>query len=180
MNNEERTIKSEIIYTGRILQLEVATVELPDGSTSTRELIRHNGACAVLPVKDDKFIMVKQYRKALEAEILEIPAGKLEAGEDPQLCAIRELKEETGYLAGQLEPLHDLYMAAGYSSEVIHIYLAENLTFSEASPDEDEFVYPVEMDMDEVYTMIVNGEIKDAKTVCAVLKYYAKKHISIG
>ena len=167
----EKTVTTKEIYSGNILSLELLTVELPNGVISQREIVRHNGACAVLAIHNNNFIIVKQYRKALDQVLYEIPAGKLEADEDPSLCAQRELMEETGYVAKRMNFLMEMYAAVGYSSEKIYIYTAENLELFEASPDEDEIVTVVEMNIKEVHRMIMEGTIKDSKTICAVLKY---------
>ncbi len=167
----EKTVATKEIYNGNILKLELLTVELPNGVISQREIIRHNGACAVLAIQNDNFIIVKQYRKALDKVLYEIPAGKVEFDEDPTLCAQRELIEETGYVANKMDFLMEMYAAAGYSSEKIYIYTAENLDVSQASPDEDEIVTVIEMEIKKVYRMIMDGTIKDSKTICAVLKY---------
>jgi len=175
----ERTIETKDIYEGRILRLQLLTVELPNGEISTREVIRHNGACAVLAIKEGKFVIVKQFRKALDETLLEIPAGKIENDEDPALCAMRELEEETGYRANSIHFLMDMYSAAGYSSERIHIFYADDLQETQAHPDEDEFLSVHEVDIIDFYRMILNGKIKDSKTICAVLKYAALKNISV-
>lgn len=167
----EKTVSTTEIYNGNILRLELLTVELPNGVISQREIVRHNGACAVLAIHNNNFIIIKQYRKALDKVLYEIPAGKIEFDEDPSLCAQRELTEETGYVANKLDFLMEMYAAAGYSSEKIYIYTADNLDLSESSPDEDEIVTVIEMDIKEVYRMIMGGTIKDSKTICAVLKY---------
>ncbi len=173
----EKTLDSSLIYEGKILNLEILTVELPNGAAAKREIVRHNGACAVLAIKDDKFVMVKQFRKSLETELLEIPAGKIEKNEDPHLCAMRELQEETGYTAEKFDFFMDMYVAAGYSSEIIHIYIAENLTYTAESPDEDEFVSTIEIDFKDAYRMVMNNEIKDSKTLCALLKFFNEREI---
>lgn len=167
----EKTVATKEIYNGNILRLELLTVELPNGVISQREIVRHNGACAVLAIHKNNFIIVKQYRKALDKVLFEIPAGKIEFDEDPSLCAQRELVEETGYFSKNIDFLMEMYAAAGYSSEKIYIYTAEDLILSEASPDEDEIVTVIEMDIKEVHHMIMDGTIKDSKTICAVLKY---------
>lgn len=173
----EKTLDSSVIYEGKILNLELLTVELPNGAAAKREIVRHNGACAVLAIKDDKFIMVRQFRKSLETQLLEIPAGKIEKNEDPRLCAARELQEETGYTAEKLDFFMDMYVAAGYSSEIIHIYKAENLTLTAISPDEDEFVTTLEIDFKEAHKLVMNNEIKDSKTLCALLKFFNENKI---
>jgi ADP-ribose pyrophosphatase len=126
MNLEEKTIKTEKIFEGRIITVQVDEVELPNGKTSTRELVKHPGAVAVIAVTDEeKIVMVEQYRKPLEKEIVEIPAGKLEKGEDPAECAKRELEEETGYGCTNLELLTSFYTSPGFADELVHVYLAK-------------------------------------------------------
>ncbi|TES52823.1 NUDIX hydrolase [Halalkalibacterium halodurans] len=166
---EEKTIKTTPVFSGRIIDLQVDEVELPNGKTSTRELVKHPGAVAVIPVTEDgKLVLVRQFRKALEKEILEIPAGKLEKGEDPLVCAERELEEETGYAAKQLTFLRSFYTSPGFADEIIYLYLAEQLIEGVAHTDEDEFVEVVEVTLDEALQYIENERIHDAKTVFAV------------
>lgn len=127
-NFEEKTLESKLIYKGKVIQLELEQVELPDGKQSTRELVRHPGAVAVIATTEEgKIILVEQYRKALEKSIVEIPAGKMEKGEDPKQTAWRELYEETGYQAGSLELLTSFYTSPGFADEIIYIYEASEL-----------------------------------------------------
>ena len=140
MNIEHKTISREI-YKGRIISLVKDTILLPNGKTAEREIILHNGAAAIVPVDDEgNILFVRQYRQPIQDELLEIPAGLLENGEDPLDCAKRELEEETGYNA--LEYLHicSMYTAVGFSTEIIHIYLARGLYEGKQNLDEDEFV----------------------------------------
>lgn len=138
---EEPTISSKTIFQGKVVKLQVDEVRLPNGKTATRELVRHPGVVAVLPLtKDGKMIVVEQYRKPLERSIVEIPAGKLEQGEDPLQCAHRELKEETGFTANQISHLCSFYTSPGFADELLHLYIAEELMEGQAKPDEDEFV----------------------------------------
>jgi len=170
-NLEEKTLKSEHIFSGRIIQVQVDEVELPNGKTSTRELVKHPGAVAIIAVTDDnKIVMVEQYRKPLEKTIVEIPAGKLEKGEEPSLCAKRELEEETGYDCQSLELISSFYTSPGFADEIIHVYLAKGLSKKEnaAGLDEDEFVNLMEITLEEAQTLIEEQRIFDAKTIFAV------------
>ena len=167
---EEKTLKSEKIYEGKIVTLRVDTVELPDKKHSKREIVEHSGAAAVVPVtKDGKVILVKQYRKPVETVLLEIPAGRLEKDEDPEICARRELAEETGYSTDRLEKILDYYTSPGFSDEIIHIYLAKDLEAGKAKPDEDEYLEVIEMPFEELLDRIMKGEIKDSKTAIGIL-----------
>ena len=170
---EEKTISVEKIFKGRVLDVEVHTVSLPDGEVSKRELINHRGAVAVLPLtKDNEVILVEQYRKAIEAVTLEIPAGKLEPGEDnKKLSAIRELQEETGYLVtkDRLEKLCDVHVALGYSSELITIYFVDGLEHvGEQNPDDDEFINLKKYPLDEAFRLLDENIITDSKTMLAL------------
>ncbi len=168
---EEKTIKSEQIFSGKIISLQVDDVELPNGKQSKRELIKHPGAVAVIALTDDgKIVMVEQYRKALERDVVEIPAGKLEKGEEPSLCAKRELEEETGYVCKSLDWLISFYTSPGFADELVHLYVARGLEKKEdaAPPDEDEFVTLVELTLEEALEYIEERKIYDAKTAYAV------------
>lgn len=168
---EEKTIRSEKIFSGNVIRLFLEDVELPNGKTSKREIVKHPGAVAILAITDEnKIVMVEQYRKALERTIIEIPAGKLEKGEEPAACARRELEEETGYGCGSLEWLTSFYTSPGFSDEIVHIYMAKGLEKIEnsASLDEDEFVNIEEMTLEEALQSIKEQKIYDAKTVFAV------------
>ena len=168
---EEKTIQTEEIFSGRIIRLQIEEVELPNGKTSKREIIKHPGAVAIIALTDDnKIVMVEQYRKALERIIVEIPAGKLEKGEDPGVCARRELEEETGYICEQMELLVSFYTSPGFADELVHVYIAAGLSKKEdaASLDEDEFLNVEELTLDEAIQYIKEQKIYDAKTVYAV------------
>ncbi len=168
---EEKTIKTEQIFNGKVISLQVDDVELPNGKNSKREIVKHPGAVAVIPLTDDnKIVMVEQFRKPLEKAIVEIPAGKLEKGEDPELCAKRELEEETGYVCGEIEKLVSFYTSPGFADEILHIYAARKLSKIEnpAIPDEDEFVDVIELTLEEAQAYIADQKIHDAKTVYAV------------
>jgi ADP-ribose pyrophosphatase len=173
MNFYEKTISSQQIFAGRIINVKVDTVELPDGSTSTREIVGHAGAVAILPLdKDGSVWMVRQYRKALERVLLEIPAGTLEPGENPQDCAVRELEEETGLSADSWEPILSYYSAPGFCDEQLHLYLARGLKAGESHTDKDEFVEVVKMSLEDAYKAIFTGEIIDGKSIIAIQYAY--------
>ncbi|WP_066060794.1 NUDIX hydrolase [Neobacillus soli] len=168
---EEKTLHSQEIFSGKVISLHLQDVELPNGKHSKREIIKHPGAVAILAITDDKkIVMVEQYRKALERTIVEIPAGKLEKGEEPALCARRELEEETGYACEGLELLTSFYTSPGFADEIVHVFLAKGLTKMEnsAALDEDEFVNLEELTLDEVLQYIKEQKIYDAKTIYAV------------
>ena len=166
---EEKTPDSKRIYEGRIINLRVDKVTVVSG-TSTREIVEHNGGSVIAAVTDDnKIIMVKQFRKPMESPILEVPAGKLDGDEDPADAALRELSEETGYTAGKLEKLTEFYPSVGYTTEVLHIYLATDLKPGACHPDENEVLEVMEMDLEEVYRMVMDGKIHDGKTIAAVM-----------
>lgn len=165
----EKTLKSDTIYDGKILRLDVETVLLPNDNTSIREIVRHPGAVAILPINSHREIyFVKQYRKALDMELLEVPAGKLEKDEIPYECAMRELQEEIGFAAGKLTLLGSFYSSPGFSNEIIYVYKAENLTPSQLPPDDDEFINIVKMSIEDSLNMLDKGLIKDAKTAIAL------------
>ncbi|WP_462412105.1 NUDIX hydrolase [Neobacillus sp. Marseille-QA0830] len=168
---EEKTIKSEEIFSGKVISLHLQEVELPNGNHSKREIIKHPGAVAILAVTDDnKILMVEQFRKALERTIVEIPAGKLEKGEDPADCARRELEEETGYECKNLEPITSFYTSPGFADEIVHVFLATGLSKKEnaAGLDEDEFVNLEEITLNEALQYVEQQKIYDAKTIYAV------------
>lgn len=170
MELTEKKLDGKTLYKGKILTLELDDVLLPDGAESKREIIRHSGGAAVLSVEDGKVLLVRQFRYAYGSEIYEIPAGKLNAGEDPAVAAARELKEETG-VAADLRPFVKIYPTPGYTDEIIHIFLAENSTRSGQKLDKGEFLNVVYMPLGEVVSKIESGEICDAKTVVAIYKY---------
>ena len=170
MNFSEKTLKSNIVYAGRVLTLNVDEVGLPDGSHSRREVIHHSGGAAVLFVDEGKVLLVKQFRYAYGREIFEIPAGKLNAGEAPQLAAARELEEETGYKA-EIVRLAEIYPTPGYTDEIIYIFLAKNAVHTAQKLDEGEFLNVKFIPIEKVVEMIDSGEINDAKTIVAIYKY---------
>ncbi|WP_319004432.1 NUDIX hydrolase [Halobacillus litoralis] len=169
---EETTYESETIYTGKIVQLNVDSVTLPDGKTSKRELIKHPGAVAVIALTEEgRMVCVEQYRKPLEKSIVEIPAGKLEEGEDPKTCALRELEEETGYTSEDLELVTSFYTSPGFADEIVHLYFTDQIKPLDQQPDgdEDEFVERLEITIEEAEQMEKEQRIHDAKTAYAIL-----------
>ncbi|WP_438318310.1 NUDIX hydrolase [Sporosarcina sp. FA9] len=173
---EEKTLTSNEIYKGKIISLRIEEVELPNGKTAQRELIKHPGAVAILAITaDEKLVLVEQYRKALDRSLVEIPAGKIEPGEDPETTAIRELEEETGYCATEFTYIQSFATSPGFADEIIHLYLARGLKKIEnpAAGDDDEFINLLEVTIAEADEMMATTKIYDAKTAFAVL--YAKK-----
>jgi ADP-ribose pyrophosphatase len=167
-------ISSVRAYTGRIISLDVDEVRFPDGSTGSLEIIRHPGASAVVPLldaneDDPEVLLIRQYRYAAESYLYEIPAGRLDAGETPDECARRELREETGYGAGRIEKLFTMFTTPGFTDEKIHLYLAMDLTAGEFSREADEFMDLVPTKLSRALSMIEQGEIQDAKTALALL-----------
>ena len=165
---------SNRIFDGGFLHIDEVELEMPNGDVVTHEVLRHPGAVAIIAVNEaGQVLLVRQWRTTLERVTLEIPAGKLEPGEDPQDCALRELQEETGYTAGSIRYLIPVACAAGYSDEIIHIYLASNLQPGLAHPDQDEFVEPLWMDLSELVDMVLDGRIEDSKTIIGALAWDA-------
>ncbi|MFD1777238.1 NUDIX hydrolase [Fredinandcohnia salidurans] len=176
----EKTIKREVLFEGKVIDLHIEEVELPNGHTSRRELIKHPGAVAILALTDEnKIVMVQQYRKALDKVIVEIPAGKLEKGEAPEVTAKRELEEETGYDCETLTPLISFYTSPGFADELVHLFIAKDLKKIEnpASLDEDEFVDVLEVSLDEALELLREKKIYDAKTAYAVQYLQLQKAI---
>jgi ADP-ribose pyrophosphatase len=166
----EKTLESKRVYEGRIINLRLDSVVLENGNTAMREVVEHPGAVGIVALKENgDIVMVKQYRKAVEQVLLELPAGKLEQGEDPADCAARELTEETGYTAGDLRYLVSFYTSPGFSNEVMHMFLATDLKEGKNDPDDDEMVETVEISRDRAIDMILKGEIKDGKTIAGIL-----------
>lgn len=169
----EKTMKSERIYDGKILNLRVDTVELPDKKYSKREIVEHPGAVAIIAVNEkNEMIMIRQYRKSIDKVLLEIPAGKLEINEEPIESAKRELKEETGYIADKIEYVMEFYTSPGFSNEKIYLFLAQGLTEGEQELDVGEYIDVEKYSVDELMKMIKLGEIVDSKTIVGINYYY--------
>ncbi|GGI95641.1 ADP-ribose pyrophosphatase [Alicyclobacillus cellulosilyticus] len=165
----ERTVGTETLFSGRVVRLERLTVELPDGSRSTREVVRHPGAVAVLAEpRPGYLLLVEQYRKGPEQALLEIPAGKLDPGESPERCALRELAEETGYQAAGVAKVCEFFSTPGFSDEKVHLFVASGLVPGRSHPDADEWLAVHELPQQEVARKLWSGELRDAKTIIAV------------
>ena len=169
MNFDEKTLKKEYLYNGKILNLRKDQVLLPNGEQAIREIVEHSGGSAVYCEKEGKILLVKQFRYPYKKVIYEIPAGKLNKGEDPLETARRELSEEGGIIANKLTKICEAYPSPGYTEEIIYIYRAEELKETSVHLDDDEFLTGEWIDKDTVLQMIYSGEIKDAKTIIAVL-----------
>lgn len=165
---EETTISTRPVFEGRIITLQVDEVRLPNGETATREIVRHPGAVAVMALIDDKMLVVEQYRKPLEKSQVEIPAGKLDKGEEPLEAAKRELEEETGYKAGKIRHVSSFYTSPGFADEILHLYVAEELIKGQVQLDEDEFLDCEAISLEEAEAYIADSRISDAKTIMAV------------
>lgn len=168
---KEEILSTENIFDGRIVHLKVHDVRLPDGSTSKREIIYHQGAVAVVAIDDDNYILlVKQYRIGAGQVLYEIPAGILEPNENPEEAIIREMREETQYRPHSIEPIGGIYMTPGYTTEYIYLFYAQGYVHDPLDQDADEFVESIRIKFDEALKMIDNGEIVEAKTITALLK----------
>lgn len=168
---EEKTIKENTIFEGRIFTVRKDEVQLPDGHTSTREVAYHNGGVCVAPLtEDNELIMVKQFRYPYKEILIELPAGKLEKDENPYDAGMRELEEETGYVTKEMKSLGEFYPTPGYCSEIIHLYYADNLIKKEQKLDEGEFLEVEKIKLKDALKMVLNGEIKDGKTQTIILK----------
>ena len=171
MYSEEKTISRELRFDGKVVKHYVDEAELDNGQRAYRELIKHPGGVCVLPLDEEGNVyMVKQFRYPFGCALYELPAGKLEYGEDHRTCGIRELKEETGAEADSFEYLGCIYPTVAYDTEIIHMYLARGLHFGEQHLDEGEFLDVIKLPFDKVFEMAMNGELPDAKTQTAVLK----------
>lgn len=175
----ETTIHSERVYDGKLLQVYFDEVRLPDDSTSTRDWIRHPGASAVVPVfQDGSVMLLKQFRYPPRELFIEVPAGKLDEGEAPEIAARRELTEESGLVCTNLVHTGSFYPAIGYADEIIHIYAAWGLSATDKNEDSDEFMLNHRIPFSDALNMIESGEISDGKTICALTKTFLwwRKH----
>ena len=176
MNLNEQPLSADYKYRGRIINLRVDTALLPNGSSATREVVEHpGGVCVAALTEDGCLLFVRQFRYPYHKVLLELPAGKLDPGEDPLEAGKRELREETGAEAARYESLGELYPSPGYCGEIIHLYAATGLTFGQMSPDEDEFLEVEKIPLEEAARMVLDNEIADAKTQAAVLKVYCRE-----
>lgn len=166
----EHPMTEDVAWTGRIFNVNRLQVELPDGRRALRDVVRHPGAVAIVALTEEgRICLVRQYRTALGRVTVEIPAGKLAAGEDPLECANRELLEETGMIAERMAFLTTIASSDGFCDELIHIYMATGLTFAKSSPDDDEFINVDLVEVSELVDAVLDGRIEDAKTVVGAL-----------
>lgn len=175
MDMIEKKIDGEVIYEGKVITVLRDKVICPNNKEAYREVIKHSGGSAILCItEDNKVLLIKQFRYVYNEILYEIPAGKLEKGENPYDAALRELEEETGYKTDNLESLGIIYPTCGYTNEKINLYLAKNIKPGVKHLDEDEFIEPIYIPLNDVKKMILNNEIKDAKTICALSNYLLK------
>lgn len=168
---DEKILGSTRVYDGKLVKVDKLTVQLPDNATALREVVQHPGAVAIVPIDaENNVLLVRQFRIAANKSLLEIPAGTLEPGEQPDLAAVREMREETGYHPGQIQPIGGIYAAPGYTTEYIHLYYATDLTESPLDQDEDEFIELIRMPYAEALRLIEKGDIEDSKTVAGLLR----------
>lgn len=174
MNLRETPVEQEIKYEGRIIRLRVDKAQLPNGRIATREVVEHNGGVCIAALTEQReLLFVRQFRYPYQEVVLELPAGKIDKGEEPLACGKRELTEETGASAQQYRSLGRLYPSPGYCGEVIHLFLATGLSFGRMNPDEDEFLEVERIPLEKAVQMVLDNEVPDAKTQVAVLKTWA-------
>ncbi|MBI2171199.1 MAG: NUDIX hydrolase [Chloroflexi bacterium] len=179
MQPPEKTVETKRIFQGRVVGLRVDTVSLPDGGTARREVVEHSQSVTILPVDGQGNVLLeRQYRKPVEAWLLEAPAGGMNEGEDPEAAARRELREETGYTARKMEHLASFYVSPGFCTELMHTYLATGLVAGRADPEEDEHIDVTFVPLCQAIKMISTGEIVDGKTIAALL--LAEKRLNIS
>ncbi len=163
---------SQLIFSGRVVKLKVDQVRLPDGKTSSREVVVHPGAVAILPITDEgKLLLIRQFRYPAGEELWEVPAGKLGPNEDPELAAARELAEEVGFVPGKLVHRFSMFTAPGFCNELLHLYQATELKPQKADCDDDEFIEVAEFGREETQELLKAGKVRDAKTLVALLDY---------
>lgn len=167
---EEKVVREERVFDGKLVKVNVYDVTTPDGQTHRREVVAHPGAVGMVALDAGDVLMVRQYRLATEGTLLEIPAGTLEPDEAPIVTAERELQEEIGYKPGTLTPMGGIYVAPGYSSEYLHLYLATDLSASSLDGDADEFIDVVRMPFARALDMAVQGQLHDGKTIAGLLQ----------
>jgi ADP-ribose pyrophosphatase len=175
----EKFVSKKVVWSGRAVDFRVDTISLPSGKRATREYIDHPGAVGVIPFLDkDTVVMVRQYRHPVREVTLELPAGKLDEGESPLTCVKRELHEETGYTARKIRPLFNYWPTPAFANEVLHLYVAEGLKAGKMHTDADEFLQCVTVPFRKALQMVMNGEIRDSKTIICLLACAVEKGIA--
>ena len=178
MDFTEKTLTSEYVFKGKVIDVRRDDIEVSNGHKSVREVVEHSGGVTMLAVKDNgNVLFVKQFRYPIKEVSIELPAGKLEIGENPDLAAKRELEEETGYISDNWVKLGYIYTSVGFCDEKLHLYLARDLKYKKQNPDEDEIIECEEYPLSKVMEMIDNGVINDAKSICTILR--ARKYLDI-
>ena len=178
MDFTEKTLTSEYVFKGKVIDVRRDDIEVSNGHKSVREVVEHSGGVTMLAVKDNgNVLFVKQFRYPIKEVSIELPAGKLEIGENPDLAAKRELEEETGYISDNWVKLGYIYTSVGFCDEKLHLYLAKDLKYKKQNPDEDEIIECEEYPLSKVMEMIDNGVINDAKSICTILR--ARKYLGI-
>ena len=176
----QKTLSSKIVFEGRAVKLRVDTIQMPDGRQTTREIVEHGACIAVVAVDEqNNVLLVSQYREAVEKELLEIPAGGVDPGEDVETAVKREMQEETGYLPQKLENLGGYYLAPGYSTEYLHLYLAADLLPSRLMAEDTEGIKIVRVPVSQIRKLLTSGKICDGKSIAGLyvfLEYQKKKH----
>jgi ADP-ribose pyrophosphatase len=176
MSDNEKLLSSKEIFRGRAVNLRIDTIEKMSGQVTTREIVEHTDCIAVVVVDDEgRIVMVKQFRRPVNKMLLEIPAGGVEDGEDPENCVRRELQEETGYLPGKLQSLGGFYAAPGYCTEYLHLFLATDLIESRLIAEDTDEIEVLRFNVPEILAMIDSGEICDAKSIAGLLKYIGSR-----
>lgn len=172
----EKTLSSQLIYEGRAVKLRVDTVQMPGGRQTTREIVEHADCVAIIAIDaDDNVLLVNQFRKPIEKELLEIPAGGIEPGEDVVDCVCRELREETGYLPRKVERLGGFYSTPGYCTEYLYLYLATDLTLSPLQAEDTESIELIRVPISQISSLITSGTICDAKSIAGLLTFLEYK-----
>jgi ADP-ribose pyrophosphatase len=176
MSNDEKLLSREKVFIGRAVSLRIDTIEKKSGEITTREIVEHADCIAVVAVDDEgRIVLVKQFRRPVNKILLEIPAGGVEDGEDPEDCVRRELQEEIGYMPGKLQSLGGFYAAPGYCTEYLHLFLATQLTESRLTAEDTDEIEVVRIPVSEVRDMIDSGQICDAKSIAGLLRYLGSR-----
>ncbi len=169
-SDPEPTTDSKVVFEGRIVKLRVDTVQLPSGRTTTREIVEHEDSVCMVPIdEDNNVLMVRQYRKAAQLSLLEVPAGGVEAGETPEQTVLRELQEEVGVTSGSLRKLAGFWVSPGWATEFMHAYLAMELTSASLPADDDEYITVERVPLESIPGLIESGEIQDSKSIASLL-----------